>query len=114
MSNKGKATLSIIGFVGSLIWVITSIMLAEKGILNELFAVVFTIIPIILLVVAIFSLSKIDYETGVYTCKNCGHTFKPTIKEYVLGAHTPTTRYLRCPECSKLTWCKRSFVEKRQ
>lgn len=48
-----------------------------------------------------------DRTVGYYKCKACGELFIPTFGEYTLGMHMLTTRYLRCPKCGKVTWCKK-------
>ena len=48
-----------------------------------------------------------DRTIGYYKCKACGELFIPTFGEYTLGMHILTTRYLRCPKCGKVTWCKK-------
>ena len=112
MNNKRKMILSAIGFIASLALLVVSITLAEEAIIGVSLAVVLITVSAILLIVAIYCLSKTDYETGVYTCRNCEYTFKPTFKAYIMGMHSLTTRYLKCPECGKSTWCKRSSAEK--
>lgn len=44
---------------------------------------------------------------GYYKCKACGELFIPTFGAYTLGMHILTTRYLRCPKCGKVTWCRK-------
>lgn len=112
MSNKRKTLLTVIGFIASITLLIVTAILAEELIISAFLAVALTIISVILTLVAIYFLAKVDYETGVYQCKNCGHTFKPTFKDYIFGMHTITTRYLKCPECDKSTWCKRKTAER--
>ena len=48
-----------------------------------------------------------DRTVGYYKCKACGELFIPTFGEDTLGRHILTTRYLRCPKCGKVTWCKK-------
>ena len=112
MSNKRKMILSAIGFIASVTLLVVTVMLAEEAIIDAFLAVVLTVISVILVLVAIYYLAKVDYETGVYKCRNCGHTFKPTFNAYILGMHTLTTRYLKCSECGKSTWCRRRNIEK--
>lgn len=114
MNNKKKTALSIIGFVLSVALLVVSVMLAEEAIIGPALAAVLITISAILVIVAIAYAAKVDYETGVYTCRNCGHTFKPAFKAYIFGMHTLTTRFLKCPECNKATWCKRSIAEKEE
>ena len=70
-------------------------------------AITLTAVSMVLVLIAIFYAAKVDYETGVYECRKCGHTFKPTFKSYILGVHTLTTRHLKCPKCEEKSWCRR-------
>jgi len=107
MKNKGKIILSIIGVVLSVALLVVSTILAEEKIINPVTAIVLIAVSVILVLVAIFYAAKVDYETGVYECRKCGHTFKPTFKAYIWGAHTLTTRHLKCPKCEEKSWCTR-------
>ncbi len=111
MKRKGKIILSIVGVVLSIALLVVSTVLAEEKIINTVTAIAFIAVSVILVWIAIFYASKVDYETGVYECRKCGHTFKPTFKAYIWGAHTLTTRHLKCPECSEKSWCKRRNEE---
>ena len=107
MSNKVRIILSVVGVVISTVLLVISAILAEEAVINLAFAIALIIISVILLFIAIFFAAKVDYETGVYECRKCGHTFKPTFKAYILGAHSLTTRCLKCPKCEEKSWCKR-------
>lgn len=109
---KKQVILSIVGVVASIALLVITAILAEEAVISAASAVVLTIISVILVLIAISFAAKVDYETGVYECRNCGHIFKPTFKAYILGVHTLTTRCLKCPECGKTTWCKRRTAEK--
>ena len=50
---------------------------------------------------------KLEVSVGAYKCKNCGHEIVPTYKEALNAMHMGTTRYLKCTECGKRTWCKK-------
>ena len=50
---------------------------------------------------------KLEVSIGAYKCKNCGHEIVPTYLEALNAMHMGTTRYLKCPECHKRTWCKK-------
>lgn len=112
MSNKRKTLLSVIGFIASITLLIVTAILAEESIISAFLAVALTIISVILIFISIYYLAKVDYETGVYKCKNCSHIFRPSFRDYIFGMHTITTKYLKCPECGKSTWCKRKTAEK--
>ena len=111
MKNKGNIILSVIGVVLSIALLVVSTILAEEALISPATATVLIIISVILVFIAIFFAAKVDYETGVYECRKCGHTFKPTFKAYVWGAHTLTTRHLKCPECNEKSWCTRKKMK---
>ena len=111
MKNKGKITVSIIGVVLSIALLVVSAILAEEKIINTATAVVLIAVSVVLVWIAISYAAKVDYETGVYKCRKCGHTFKPTFRAYVWGAHTLTTRHLKCPECNEKSWCTRKKMK---
>lgn len=50
---------------------------------------------------------KLEISVGAYKCKNCGHEIVPTYSEALWALHMGTTRFLRCPNCKKRTWCKK-------
>lgn len=50
---------------------------------------------------------KMEISVGAYKCKNCGHEIVPTYFQALNALHMGTTRYLKCPECGKRTWCKK-------
>ena len=50
---------------------------------------------------------KLEISVGAYKCKNCGHEIVPTYTQALNAMHMGTTRYLKCPECSKRSWCKK-------
>lgn len=63
---------------------------------------------------AVFMLSiaiaiALDYSSGDYECRRCGHRFVPTLGAYILGVHTASKRYLKCPKCGKKSFCKRKL-----
>ena len=111
MSNKGKIIISVIGVVISITLLVISAILAEEKIITPAIAITLAAVSAVLVLIAIFFAAKVDYETGVYECGKCGHTFKPTFKAYILGVHTLTTRHLKCPKCEEKSWCRRKMVK---
>ena len=96
MSNKGKIVISVIGVVISITLLVISSVLAEEKIINSAIAITLTAVSVASVLAAVFYAAKVDYETSVYECRKCGHTFKPTFKSYVAAAHSLTTRHLKC------------------
>lgn len=62
------------------------------------------VLIIILANIAVIVVIAVNIE--IYECKNCGEKFVPTLSAYVMGMHTPTKRYLKCPHCGKRNWCR--------
>ena len=52
---------------------------------------------------------KLEVSVGAYKCKRCGHEFVPTYSKALNAMHMGTTRYLKCPECHKRSWCKKTI-----
>ena len=63
----------------------------------------------ILFLLPCFYALKLEVSVGAYKCKNCGHEFVPTYAQALNAMHMGFTRYLKCPECGKRTWCKKVF-----
>ena len=64
---------------------------------------------VIVFLIPCFYALKLEVSVGAYKCKNCGHEIVPTYVEALNAMHMGTTRYLRCPECGKRTWCKKDI-----
>ena len=63
-------------------------------------------ICIVFLIPCFYAL-KLEVSVGSYKCKNCGCEIIPTYQEAVWAMHMGTTRFLKCPNCCKRTWCKK-------
>ncbi len=51
----------------------------------------------------------LEMTAGAFECQNCKEYFVPTKGAYIMGMHTITRRYLKCPKCGKRTWAKRTL-----
>ena len=56
-----------------------------------------------ILVITPFML-KIEQIAGYYECRVCGHRYVPTYRAVNLSMHVGRTRYMKCPECGKMSW----------
>ena len=61
----------------------------------------------IVFLIPCFYALKLEVSVGAYKCKNCGYEIVPTYSEALRAMHRGTTRYLKCPNCQKRTWCKK-------
>ncbi len=50
---------------------------------------------------------KIEQKAGYYECQKCGHRHIPKYSNVFLAMHINRTRYMRCPNCKKMSWQKK-------
>lgn len=107
--NKKKAILTITTGVISTVAFITLIMVV--CVYTEVIArpakILLICIACGIFAPGLFVAMEGERTVGYYKCKACGELFIPTFGAYTLGMHILTTRYLRCPKCGKVTWCKK-------
>lgn len=65
----------------------------------------------VLFIVGCFCALRIEQVAGYYECRHCNHRYVPTFKSVNLAMHMGRTRYMKCPECGKMSW-QRKVVEK--
>ena len=72
----------------------------------------FTLIGIAVVVMAggIGVAAALEMGAGTFECRHCHTRFVPTAGEYIAGAHSLTTRWLKCPECGKKSLCKKRLT----
>ena len=59
-----------------------------------------------LLIATPFAL-KIEQKAGYYECQKCGHKHIPQYSSVFWAMHFGRTRYMKCPECGKMSWQKK-------
>jgi len=93
----------IVSITALLAGIMLAAFLMPEGVLQTV-----TMIGIcIVFLIPCFYALKLEVSVGAYKCKNCGFEIVPTYSEALWAMHTGTTRYLKCPECQKRTWCKK-------
>ena len=65
---------------------------------------------VIFVFVAFYTL-KLEVEIGYYECNKCHHRYKPSYVKALFAPHINTTRYMRCPECDKISWSKKVMTK---
>ncbi len=66
----------------------------------------------VLFLVPCFYALKLEVSVGAYKCRNCGYEIVPKYSQALNAMHMGTTRYLKCPNCGKRTWCKKVLNKK--
>ena len=49
----------------------------------------------------------IEQKAGYYVCAKCGHRHVPRYSNVFWAMHISRTRYMRCPDCGKMSWQKK-------
>lgn len=93
----------IVSIIGLIAGLLVAAFLIPEGVWQ---LVVILGICVVFLIPCFYAL-KLEVSVGAYKCKNCGHEIVPTYLQALNAMHRGTTRYLKCPECNKRTWCKK-------
>lgn len=109
MKNLTKILLSVCILFISLILIMISVALYEFFPVD--WSILLVVLSSITFIIALIAAILMDYSAGDYECRKCGRRFKPTLGAYIWGAHTLTTRYLKCPHCKEKNFCKRRLSE---
>ena len=91
----------------SMVALFASIFCARFFVPEGVWQVVVILVSCVVFLIPCFYALKLEVSVGAYKCKNCGHEFVPTYKQALNAMHMGTTRYLKCPNCGKRTWCKK-------
>lgn len=70
------------------------------------FRILLNAISVVVMVGGIGVAGVLDRDAGTFECPKCGERFTPDMKAYIMGTHTLTKRYLKCPNCGERSYCK--------
>ncbi|MCR5462105.1 MAG: helix-turn-helix domain-containing protein [bacterium] len=70
------------------------------------------IVGFIQFVIAATVCFRIEQKAGYYECKHCHNKFVPTFKQVFFAPHMGRKRYMKCPNCGKKSYCKKTIIEK--
>lgn len=107
MNNKFKIALSIISIIFGTAILVESIFIFPY--LPNALGLMLIITAAATFLFSITLAVALDYTSGNYECRECGHRFVPKFGAYIWAIHTATTRRLKCPKCGKKTFCKRKL-----
>lgn len=108
--NKKKLILSMAVCFLTILASVTLIMVAGYLKMENWVRVVLVAISIVIMIGGIAVACALEMQAGTFECKHCKTRFVPTAGAYIAGPHTITTRYLKCPECGKKSYCKRRLT----
>lgn len=105
-TSRTKVIITTISCVFATLSSIALILLSAFFITEVWLCLVLTGIALIVIISDIAVILLIAVSTEIYECNNCGEKFVPTLSAYLLGPHTFSRRYLKCPHCGKKCWDK--------
>lgn len=108
--SKKKIALEIIVVLITLLASITIIEVSAFLEMENWLRIVLLVIGLIVIFGGIYVACALEMSTGTYECRHCHTRFVPTAKAFIAGPHTLTTRYLKCPECGKKSYCKKRLT----
>lgn len=96
-------------FIGITVSIIlfACIFIASFADVADWLRVILIILGIIPFAIGIGYAIRIEQIAGYYECQKCHHKYVPTYKQVLFAMHYNRTRYMRCPNCGKRTWCKK-------
>ncbi len=59
------------------------------------------------MLVSCLFLIRIEQRAGYYECQHCKHRYVPKYISVLWAMHFGTTRYMKCPNCNKISWQKK-------
>ena len=105
--TKFQTIIAVIVVIATLIAGIALIMISGLVELKTLYRVLLIVVGFVVMVTGIGVAVALELTCGAFECRKCGHRFVPSIGAYLMGAHSATTRHLKCPKCGKRSWAKR-------
>ena len=109
--NKDKELLraEIVIGVLSMIILFGSVAITLTVPMTELEQTIVVSIGTIVCFIGAFYSLRLEQIAGFYQCKHCNHKHIPTYKQVLFAQHIGRTRYMRCPECGKKSWQKKTL-----
>lgn len=108
-ADKRLLTLElVIGFLSMFVFLSLCVIAAYAEIQDWL-RIVLIAIGFITLVVGVCFALRIEQTAGYYECGKCHHKYIPKYKSVFFAMHINRTRYMKCPECKKRSWQKKTI-----
>ena len=104
---KFQTIIAVIVVVATFFAGLTLIMLSGFLEMKTLYRILLIVIGAVVILTGIGVAVALEITCGAFECRKCGHRFVPSVGAYLMGAHTATTRFLKCPKCGKRSWCLR-------
>lgn len=108
--SKKKIILSVVVALITILGGVTLVIVAGLLQMAEWTRIVLIAIGMVVMFGGIAVAAALEMQAGTFECKHCNHRFVPTAAAYVAAPHSITTRYLKCPECGRKSYCRRRLT----
>ena len=75
--------------------------------------IVLIVFALVTVLVASLIAVGIEQKAGYYECRRCRYRYVPTYRQVTMAMHMGRTRYMKCPECGKMSWQKKVLNKER-
>ena len=107
-ADKRLLTVEIVMGVTLVLIMLAVCLIAAYAQIEEWLRITLIVIAIAPLVIAMPFMIKIEQTAGYYHCEKCGHKYVPKYKSVFMAMHMGRTRYMKCPNCGKKSWQKKT------
>ncbi|MBQ8600340.1 MAG: helix-turn-helix domain-containing protein [Clostridia bacterium] len=110
--NKKKMILSGVTVGVTIMATVTLFLVSGLTVLPNAARIALIVIGLLVMIGGLGVAAVLEWDAGGFVCPHCKEYFVPTMKAYLMGAHTITRRHLKCPACGKKSYCIRSLGKK--
>lgn len=111
-ADKKLLSLEILIGTFSIIILVGFCFVASFFQMEDWLRIVFIVAGFVIGLVGIGFALRIEQTAGYYKCGACGHKYVPTFSSVLWSMHMGRTRYMKCPECGKMSWQKKVISKK--
>lgn len=98
----------VIGWL-SVVILLTCVMIASYVEMAPVWRILLIVFGFINCLVGVGFALVIEKDAGYYECAQCKHKYVPTLKQVLFSMHMGRTRHLKCPNCKKRSWNKKTI-----
>ncbi len=113
-SDKKLLSLEILIGTFSIIILLGFTFVASFFQMEDWLRIVFIVAGFVIGLVGIGFALRIEQTAGYYECRKCGHKYVPTYNSVLWAMHYGRTRYMKCPECSIMSWQKKVISKEKR
>lgn len=99
---------SVLGYMASITFIIL-IFVASYINMPTWLRIVLIVLGLVHFIIGVNVCLKIEKDAGFYECGHCHHKYVPTYKQVLFAMHLGRTRYMKCPNCNKKSWNKKTI-----